>query len=596
MEKNVVSMVESRAKLFKERVVLKYKDQKTGEYLGISWFDFWEKAKAAAHSVLAYGHGKGANVGIFSENMPEWTISDIAIMAAQSVVVPIFGNASMDQVKFIVDHTEMRLLFVGNQNQIDIAHRALQNTTSLEMVVVFKSELVLPSDKFVYWDDFVKKDSEGNFAKELATCLENIQPSDLATILYTSGTTGDPKGVMLTHGNFTQCFNIHDHRLDITSEDISMSFLPLSHIFERAWSYYLIYKGATNVYLENPRTVIEEIKIVKPTVMCTVPRFFEKTFDGINHEVAKWSPVKQKIFKWSFAQGALYSDFKSKQNSIPLILKLKYGIAEKLVFNKFRKIFGGKIRAFPCSGAAISNHHLRFFHAAGIFINYGYGTTETTATVSCFNPKIYDLNSCGSIMPSVDVKISDEGEILVKGDTIFKGYYKNPEATQKAIVDGWYKTGDKGYVTESGDLVMTDRINDIFKTSGGKFVSPQKLELLLLNDAYIEQALAIGDNRKFVTALIIPSFINLRAQFNADEFNALSDEQLIKDPTVIDFYQQRIDNCMNELPQFERVVKFKLISEPFSIQNNGLTNTLKVRRKLISGMYNDFIEEMYLSS
>jgi long-chain acyl-CoA synthetase len=517
-------------------------------------------------------------------------------MAARSVVVPIFGNASKDQVKFIVDHTEMSLIFVGNESQLEVASWVMKNSNTLKKIIVFNRNVSLPNNLCVYWDDFLSMDKEGNYAQELQKSIQEIKADDLATILYTSGTTGDPKGVMLTHSNFTTCFHIHDGRLDITPDDISLSFLPLSHIFERAWSFYLIYKGATNVYLENPRNVIDEIKIVKPTVMCTVPRFFEKTYDGIHQEVEKWSPMKQKVFRWSFAQGEISSKYSSEGKPVPFFLKLKVKLAEKLVFSKLRNIFGGNIKAFPCSGAAISKHHLKFFHSAGIFINYGYGCTETTATVSCFSTKKYDLNSCGSLMPSVEVKFSEEGEILVKGNTIFSGYYKNPEASQKVLVDGWYKTGDKGYLTENGDLVMTDRMNDIFKTSGGKFVSPQMVELLLLSDVFIEQAVVIGDNRKFITALIVPSFQKFRAVWNAEGVDELTDEQLTTHPRVIGFVQQRVERCMKELPQYERVVKFKLLAEPFSIQNNGLTNTLKVRRKLISERYNDLIEEMYLPS
>ena len=287
------------------------------------------------------------------------------------------------------------------------------------------------------------------------------------------------------------------------------------------------------------------------------------------------------------------SDLRSISKPIPSGLNVKFKLAEKLVLKKFRSLFGGKIRTLPCAGAAISKHQLKFFHAAGIFVNYGYGATETTATVSCFKNETYDFNSSGTVMPDVEVKISSEGEIMVKGKTVFHGYYKNPEATEKTLVDGWYKTGDRGHFTENGDLVMEDRINDIFKTSGGKFISPQSLELLLANDQFIDQVVVLGDNRKFISALIVPSFEKFRAVWNAEEVDELTNEELTVHPRVISFMQQRVDRCQKDLPNYEKVVKFRLLSEPFTIQNEGLTNTLKVRRKLIAERFKDLVEEMY---
>lgn len=589
-------MIEDRARRLGNRPVLKYKDNVSEVYNALTWSDFWEKSQKLARAIISLGFGQGDNIGIMCDNMPEWTITDVGILSSRNVVVPFYGNASQEQIKFIVDQTQMRLLFVGNQSQLDNANWALKNCKTLEKVVVIKNDTLLPNQNCQYWDEFLAIDAEGKFTSDLEKRIGEINSDDIATILYTSGTTGDPKGVMLSHSNFTNCFEIHDKRLNLDEDDVSLCFLPLSHIFERTWTFYLIYKGATNVYLENPRAVIDEIKVVKPTVMCTVPRFFEKTYDGVQHEKEKWPTIKQKIFKWSFRQGSKVSKYKSKGLKVPSLLRIKHRIADKLVLAKFRSLFGGRIKALPCSGAAISNVHLKFFHAAGIFINYGYGTTETTATVSCFKSDYYDLNSCGSVMPEVEVKLSEGNEIMVKGNTVFKGYYKNPEATERAFEDGFYKTGDKGFFTESGDLVMTDRLNDIFKTSGGKFISPQKLELLLLNDVFIDQAVIIGDNRKFITALIVPSFDKFRAVWTAEGIEKLSNEELVEHPRIIGFIQQRIDNCLTDLPNYERVVKFKLLVEPFTIHNEGLTNTLKVRRRLIAERYKELIDKMYLSS
>jgi long-chain acyl-CoA synthetase len=593
METNIVSMIQKRATAYGKREALRYRNKDNNNYIGISWDDLWNKSQCVARSLLSMGYGNGFKIGIMSENMPEWTIADIGILAARSIVVPFYAYSSNEQIKFIVEQTEMKIMFVGNQTQLNSALWALKNTKCLEKVIIFNSSIDFSDTRCTDWNTFINENSTSTSDEELNRSIEGIQPNDLATILYTSGTTGEPKGVMLAHDNFVQCFSIHDKRLNIDETDVSLCFLPLSHIFERTWTFYILYKGALNVYLESPKEVIDQIKNVKPTVMCTVPRFFEKTFDGIQNELQKWPALKRNLFNWAISVGGKVSDYRSNNLVPPIGIRLKKAIAEKLVLKKLRSLFGGNIRSFPCSGAAISNHHLRFFHAAGIFINYGYGATETTATVSCFRNDAYDLDSCGTIMPEVEIKISDSGEILVKGKTLFKGYYNNPEATEKAIVDGWYRTGDKGFLTSNGDLVMTDRINDIFKTSGGKYISPQKIELALLNDSFIDQVVVIGDNRKFVCALIVPSFEKFRAVWKIEGIDEYSNEELASHQRIINFMQNRIDHCQRDLPPFERIVKFKLLWEPYSIQNEGLTNTLKVRRKLIAQRYHNLIEEMY---
>ncbi len=593
MEENIVKMVQQRTQKFNNREVFRYKSGKNNEYLSVTWDNFWQVCQSVGRSVLALGYGNGANIGILSENRPQWTMTDVGVLAAGSVVVPIFAGASKEQIKFIVEKTQMPLLFVGNKEQHEKAVWILNHTDCLKKVVYYADDIVNYDPRCISWNKFCEIDSKQEQENSLKDSISRIENSTLATILFTSGTTGDPKGVMLTHGNFTQCFLIHDQRLAVTENDVSFCFLPLSHVFERAWTYYMLYKGVVNVYLENPRAVMDEIKKVKPTVMCTVPRFYEKTYDGVQHELQKWSPIKRKIFSWSFSVGEKVSDLRSISKPIPSGLNVKFKLAEKLVLKKFRSLFGGKIRTLPCAGAAISKHQLKFFHAAGIFVNYGYGATETTATVSCFKNETYDFNSSGTVMPDVEVKISSEGEIMVKGKTVFHGYYKNPEATEKTLVDGWYKTGDRGHFTENGDLVMEDRINDIFKTSGGKFISPQSLELLLANDQFIDQVVVLGDNRKFISALIVPSFEKFRAVWNAEEVDELTNEELTVHPRVISFMQQRVDRCQKDLPNYEKVVKFRLLSEPFTIQNEGLTNTLKVRRKLIAERFKDLVEEMY---
>ncbi len=587
MENNIVAMIQNRAETYANRDVLHYKDM-DGSYKSMNGGEFWKEIVKVANALKAFGIKPAEKIGILSDNMPQWTITDVAILAMEGIVIPIFGGSSYEQIEHIINETNMRTLFVGNQLQLDNAHLALNETQTLQNIVTFKENTQTPDSRCISWNSFLELGSEVSvdLSKEKMNAIPSAQ---LATIIFTSGTTGNPKGVMLSHGNFIQCFAIHDVRLDINNADLSMCFLPLSHVFERAWTYYIFHCGGRNFYLENPKTIIDQLKVVKPTVMCAVPRFFEKTYSAIQLEVQKWSPLKKRIFSWSVSVGEKSVAYKTESAKLPLPLKLKLRIADTLVLSKLRGLFGGNIKAMPCSGAAMVYDHLLFFHAIGLFVNYGYGSTETTATVSCFKSDSFDLKSCGSVMPEVDVKLSDTGEIMVKGKTVFAGYYNNSEATEDAIDNGWYKTGDQGSFTENGDLLMTDRINDIFKTSGGKFISPQRIELLLIKDSFIEQAAIIGNNRKFVTALIVPCFNKIKAVWMVD-----NEEELINDPRILDFMQKRIDLCLKSLPNYEKVMKFKLLAEPFSITDNTLTNTLKVRRKLIEEKHENVINEMYL--
>lgn len=589
-------MVRNRAALYGTHEVFRFRNPGSKVYSSYNWKELTTLSDNVAKSLLALGFGPKSNIGIFSDNKPQWTIADLGILAIRGVVVPFFGTASKQQIKYIADETRMEILFAGNTEQQEKALWLCDNSASLRIVVCFDSEFAKPDDtRCISWNDFLKTGEGERYAAQLEQILKGVEPEDLATIIYTSGTTGEPKGVMLGHDNFMSCLEIHDERLEVTDKDVSLCFLPLSHIFERSWTFYMLHRGAVNVFLENPKSVIEELPLAKPSLMCTVPRFYEKTYEAIRKEEAHWSPLKRKIFDWAISAGEAYSEY-LKNNLRPKFgIKIGHSIAEILVLKKLRSVFGGKIRAMPCSGAAIRPDLLRFFHAAGFFVNYGYGATETTATVSCFRPDVYDFESSGTLMPGVEVKISDQGEILVKGPTVFKGYYNKPAETSLVLEDGWFHTGDRGKFNEAGNLVMEDRIKDIFKTSGGKYVSPQKVELLLCNDTFIEQAVVMGDNQKYITALIVPSFAALRSQVITGSQVKKDVIELITDAFVIEFFRNRLEIIQEELTSYEKVVKFTLLPEPFSIENDTLTSTLKMRRKVIYTKYKDLIDAMYLS-
>jgi len=595
MEQHVVQMVRNRIAKFGDQEVFRYKDKSSLEYKPIRWNQLGSEMDILSKVLLSLGYGYNHKIGIFSSNRYEWVVTDLAIMAIRGIVVPLYATASAQQVKYIVDETQMKLLFIGNNEQLDKAIWLLENCKTLEKIIVYEPGISFNDQRIIGYKEL--KDTVVNYTDDvnLNDILKESNSDDISTIIYTSGTTGEPKGAMLSHENFLQAFKINSERLQLLPTDVSLCFLPLSHVFERTWTLFLLYNGLVNVFLENPRDVIQELPKVNPSVMCTVPRFYEKTYEGIVAEVSKWPSFKKKIFNWAFKVGHKYIEFKKDARKAPANLMIKHTIAEKLVFKKLRLIFGKNIRALPCAGAAMSPTLLRFFHAAGFFVNYGYGATETTATVSCFRNNIYNFDYTGSIMPEVEIKIGENKEIMVKGKTVFKGYYNKPEETEQVLVDGWYKTGDEGYVVDGEYLVMTDRIKDLIKTSVGKYVSPQKLELLIGQSKYIEQLVVFGDNRKFMTALIVPSFKNLEEVITELNLDLTTPQEVIANEKILQFFKGEIDKYQEELTSYEKIVNFTLLPDNFSIENNALTNTLKIKRKVIEEKYRDIIEKMYLS-
>jgi len=593
MKAHLAHMIRDRAARFGSKEVFRYRDAGTKTYNSYTWTMFRQEADKVSRSLIAMNFSHNAHIGIFSDNRLEWTLTDIGILGIRGVVVPFFGTASLSDVEYIVDETEMQLVFVGNQDQLDKALKVFDHSTTLKKIVIFPGNARSEDDRCITWETFLKLGEDQRFHEELEQLYEQAQPTDLATIIYTSGTTGEPKGVMLGHDNFMESFQLHDQRLDITQNDVSLCFLPLSHVFERTWTYYLMHCAAVNIFLENPKEVINTLPIANPTVMCTVPRFFEKTYDGIQAEAAKWPKIKKQIFDWAIRVGLQCNEFRKNSHKIPFFLNLKNKLADKLVFTKLRLVFGRNMRQMPCAGAAIREDLLRFFHATGLFVNYGYGTTETTATVSCLKRNLYEYESCGSIMPGLEVKFNQEGEIMVKGPTVFRGYFKKPQETSRSLVDGWYMTGDQGNLTNKGNLVMNDRLKDLFKTSVGKYVSPQKLELLLGKDQLIEQVIVVGDNRKFVSALIVPSFENLKTHAGDLGLDPDNREELVRHEAINKIFREKIETAMEPVTPYERVVRFILLAEPFSIENSAMTSTLKLRRRIIESKYKKQIELIY---
>lgn len=586
MINHISHMVLDRVQNYKDRAVLNRFSEDSGKIEGIGADELIETTKQVSRALVSLGFGHESKVGIFGNNSPEWTMADIGILNIRGIVVPFYATSNKEQLKYIVDETEMELMFVDDEGQLEKAI-SLLGKTSLKTIISF-SKIKNKHQSVMAWADFCKLGNQDDDLK-VETLLKEASPEDIASLIYTSGTTGEPKGVMLSHLNFMTSLKINHERLDISETDSSLAFLPLSHIFERAWTFFLIYCNASNTFLSNPRKVIEALPIINPTVMCVVPRFFEKTYDGIYEEYLRWSPTKQKIFDWSIA--IAHKTIGPKKVTFPLSLQHK--IAKKLVLNKLKSIFGSQLRTTPCAGAAIRPELLKFFHAIGLFVNYGYGATETTATVACMRTDKYDLNTCGSIMPETKVEIGDNDEIIITGDTIFKGYYRKPEETAKVLNGKTFRSGDQGYVNEDGYFIMTDRIKDMMKTSGGKYISPQKLELLIGTNKFVEQIVVIGDNRKFVSALIIPAYETLKSKEKELDIIGKTGKEIAESPLVYEFYKNLITQEQKDLDSYEQIKNFIIMPEAFSIENNALTNTLKIKRKQVTEQYHKLIDSMY---
>ena len=592
-EKHLALMVPKQAKKYGGRTALRYREHCA--WRDISWREVEDRVRSAANGLLEMGIPEGGMVGIFAQNCPEWTIADFAILSVRGVSVPIYATNTAKQAEYIVNEAEIAVLFVGGPDQYKKAVSVSATSKFLKKIIVFDSSIPLVDPgggRDVYFQDFLVSGRQAAQEQELESRLKKADMNDLATLIYTSGTTGEPKGVMLHHSNFYFSFQAHNKRLPVSDQDVSMCFLPLSHVFERAWTYFALGSGMVVNYCDDTAKIVEYLQEVQPTIMCAVPRFYEKIYGAIFEKLEKAPASRKNLFLWAVELGEkVYLRTKEKE-SIPWDLKLKHRIAEKLVLEKLRKIVGGRIRFFPCAGAPLSRHIEEFFHSVGIPIKYGYGLTETTATVTCHEEYHYRPGTVGKPIYGVDVKIAPDGEILVRGETVTKGYYKKPEATAEVFTDNWFRTGDAG-VLEDGYLTITDRIKDLMKTSGGKYIAPQLIETTVGKDHFIEQISIIGDERKYVSALIVPAFAPLEDYARSRNIDFASHEELIGHPEIVQFYHERIETNQKDLAGFEKIKKFKLMAKPFTQEDGEMTPTMKLKRKVINEKYRNIIDGIY---
>ena len=591
-------LVHRRAEKYGDKVALKYRDYETSQWIPITWNQFSQTVRQVANALIELGVQEEENIGIFSQNKPECLYVDFGAFANRAVTIPLYATSSPAQAQYIINDAQIRYIFVGEQFQYDAAFSVFGFCQSLQQLIIFDRAVVRdPRDMTsIYFDEFLEtgKGLPNNDIVEERT--SRASDDDLANILYTSGTTGEPKGVMLHHSNYMEAFRIHDIRLvDMSDQDISMNFLPLTHVFEKAWTYLCIHKGVQICINLRPVDIQTTIKEIRPTLMCSVPRFWEKVYAGVQEKIAQETGLKKAMMLDAIKVGKIHNiDYLRKGKTPPLMNQLKYKFYEKTVYALLKKTIGIENgNFFPTAGAAVPDEICEFVHSVGINMLVGYGLTESTATVSCFLNQGYEIGSVGTVMPDVEVKIGEENEILLRGKTITKGYYKKAEATAAAIdKDGWFHTGDAGYL-KGDQLYLTERIKDLFKTSNGKYVSPQALETKLAIDRYIDQIAIIADQRKFVSALIVPvyGFVKDYAKEKGVEYKDM--EELLQHPKVIGLFRARIDTLQQQFAHYEQVKRFTLLPEPFSMERGELTNTLKLKRPVVAKNYKEVIDKMY---
>ena len=591
-------LIHRQAEKYGNRTALKHRDNATGKWLKISWREFSDKVMLTAKAMAEFGIKVQENIGVHSQNMPQCLYTDFGAYGNRVVSIPMYATNSPGQIEYIINDAKIRTLFVGEQLQYNNAFKVQKDSKYLERLVVFDPAVKMnPEDKTsIYFDDFLRLGDNAHAESTVKIRMTEAVPEDLATIIYTSGTTGESKGVMLPHSCYLEAMRIHDVRLPlVTDKDLSMSFLPMTHIFEKAWCYYCLHKGVTIAINQDPKMIQKTLPEVHPTLMCNVPRFWEKVYAGVHEKINSASPAMKKIFLDAIETGRKYNlEYKNKGIPAPCGLKLKFQFYNKTVFTLLKRVLGiERGRFFPVAGAPLSDTVNEFLQSVNIPIAYGYGLSETTATV-CFYPEIgFQFGSIGEVMPGVQVKIDPgNNEILVKGKTVMSGYYNKPEETKRAFTeDGFFRTGDAGRL-EGNTLFFTERIKDLYKTSNGKYIAPQAIEMVMSGDNYIEQIAVIGDQRKFVSALIVPAYPLLEKYAGEKGISFESREELVKNKDIIRFIEARVEEHQKNLASYEKIKRFTLLPEPF-MMGCELTDTLKLRRPVVLQKYATEIEAMY---
>ena len=591
-------LVHEQAKKYGQAPALTFKNFGSEQWKTVSWNQFSKRVKQVSNALLNLGVKPQENIAIFSQNSIHYLYTDFGAYGVRAVTIPFYATSSEQQVQYVVNDAKIRFLFVGEQEQYDKAHRVFPLCESLERIIVFdKSVRISTHDpNALYFDDFLALGENLPRQSEVEKRWAEANEDDLCNILYTSGTTGDSKGVMLSYSQYHAALKANDECVPVGEKDRVINFLPFTHILERAWSYLALSEGAQLIINTYPKDIQESMRATHPTCMSSVPRFWEKVYTGVKDRLDNSSAMQKKLFLRALSVGKKYNiDYLSKGKRPPLGLKLEYQMMNKTVLSLVRKQLGLEHpNIFPTAGATVSPEVEEFVHSIGINMIVGYGLTESLATVSCdHKDKPYTVGSVGRIINGLQVKIGENNEILLKGPTITKGYYKREELN-KTVFDseGFFRTGDAGYL-KNGELYLTDRLKDLYKTSNGKYIAPQMIEALLLVDKYIDQVAVVADQRKFVSALIVPEF-RLLEDFARDKHIAFdSREDLCGNATIQHMMLDRIHTLQQQLAPYEQIKRITLIPHHFSMEDGELTNTLKLRRPIINANYKKEIDKMY---
>jgi len=590
-------MIETLTQLFLNTVRSYPKDdfflyKKDGRYVPISTAEFKNKVVHLALALNKLGFKKGDKLILLSENRPEWVMTDFAVICQGGMTVPVYTSLTASQAEYIIQDSDASIVVVSDRNQREKIESVKANLGKVKHFITFESENI---PGFIGFEDLLEtgRQVEAQNTGLFEQLAYRINPEDEASLIYTSGTTGVPKGVILTHHNFITNVKTCVSLFDITYRDTVLSFLPLSHVLERMVMFAYIYAGSTVGFAESVETVAQNLLEVRPQIMVSVPRVFEKIYARVMDSILSSSSLKKKIFFWAHKTGKKYAQRQLSGEKIAFGLNLKRKIAHKLVFSKIIEKTGGRVRFFISGGAPLSKDIAEFFYALGLVIYEGYGLTETAPVLTVNRSGAMKFGTVGKPIPEVEIKIAEDGEILARGPNVMKGYYKKEDETREVFEGGWFHTGDIGYLDREGFLVITDRKKDLIITSGGKNVAPQPIENLLKTSPYISTVVVLGDRRRFISALVVPNFEKLEELARSRNIQFANRKDLIGNREIVDFIQAEIDRATPGLASYERIKKIALLERDFEIEKGEITPTLKVRRAAVENRYRELIEDLY---
>lgn len=591
-------LAQKQAAKYGERPAFTYKDFGSATWKTASYNRFAQMVKQASNAFLNLGIKPQECIAVFSQNCLPYLVTDFGAYGVRAVSIPFYATSSEQQIQYMINDANVRFVFVGEQEQYDKAHRVFALCHSLERIIIFDRSVRISTHDpaAIYFDDFLKIGEGLPRQTEVEQLYAEANDDDICNILYTSGTTGDSKGVILTYGQYAAALKANDEVVPIKENDRIIQFLPVTHIFERGWSYLAFTEGAHIIINTDPHEIQQSMRETHPTCMSSVPRFWEKVYQAVKDKIDNSSAMQQRIFRHALEVGRRYNiDYKSRCRRPSPLLAMEYRIIDKTILRLVRKQIGLEdANIFPTAGATVSPEVERFVHSIGINMIVGYGLTESLATVSCDRTDMpYTIGSVGRPINGIEVKIGDNDEILLKGPTITRGYFHRDAANASAFTqDGFFRTGDAGYMKD-GELFLTDRIKDLFKTSNGKYIAPQLIESLILVDKFIDQVTVIANERKFVSALVVPEFRLVENWAKDNDIAFESREDLCANTRVQKMMMERIQTLQQQLAHYEQIKRITLIPHHFSMESGELTNSLKIRRPVIYKNYKDVIDKMY---